>query len=110
MQAYYCPKCGSEDVIEIRHADSPNENQISMFCENCHRTGTIDEFSKKPYFWNWRFWRVRPIPALLAIGIYLCIPASGKVRAIVFIVIYALLCSITLRRRNGKRVFPPYLW
>src|ERR1035441_9544811 len=101
MQAYYCPKCGSEDVIEIRHTDSPAENQTSLFCENCHRTGTEEEFSKKPYFWNWRFWRVRPIPALLAIGLSLCIPASGTIRIIVFIAIYALLSSRSEERRVG---------
>ena len=85
-------------------------NQAQMFCEDCRTIERKELFSKKPHLWSWRFWRVEPIPVLLTIGISVCIPASGKVRGIVFVVIYAVLCSITPRRRNGQRVFPPYLW
>jgi len=106
----YCPKCGSEDVLDYTNSDSPTANQAQMFCVDCHTIGSKEQFSNKPHFWNWRFWRVKPIPLLLTIGISLCIHASGKVRATVFIVIYALLCSITPRRRNGQRVFPAYMW
>ena len=109
MQNFYCPKCGSEDVIEYRPTDSPADQGL-LRCENCHATGTREQFGKKPYFWNKRFWRVRPIPALLTIGVILCIPLYGTIRVILCIAIYTLLSSITLRRRNGERVFPPYMW
>jgi hypothetical protein len=110
MQTYYCPKCGSEDVLDLTKVDLPADRQAALFCENCHKIGTREQFSKKPYFWNWQFWRLRPIPALLTIGLYFCIPASGSVRLAICIAIYALLSSITLRRRDGRRVFPPYMW
>jgi DNA replicative helicase MCM subunit Mcm2 (Cdc46/Mcm family) len=110
MPAYYCPKCGSEDVLDYTNSEVPAANQTPMFCTDCHTVGSKERFSKKPHFWNWNFWRIRPLPLLLTIGIAVCIPGSGAVRGIVFLVVYVLLSSFTLRRRNGKRVFPPYVW
>jgi hypothetical protein len=115
MHTYYCPKCGSENVLDYTNFNSDVgltefANESPMFCVDCHAIGGKEGFSKKPPAWTWRLWRIKLIPLLLSLVISFLIPLPVTLRVIAGTVLYVVLFSITWRRADGGRAFPPYLW
>lgn len=108
--AHYCPKCGSQETLDFSAYDANSPNPTPMFCKNCHALGTKEHFSSKPRPWTWRFWQIKVMPLVIALGVSLFLPFQTTARVLIGIVLYIFLFCITWRRADGKRVFPPYLW
>jgi hypothetical protein len=103
----YCPKCGSDKVLDYSHGDLTSPNPMPMFCRECHSIGTIEEFSKPPGFGKRG---IKLLPLVIAGSVSFFVPFSITVKTIIAIVLYIFLFSITWRRADGRRAFPPYLW
>lgn len=115
MGIHYCPKCGSEKIVDYTDLNSAVDvdgflNESPMFCVDCKTIGSKEHFSKKPSARSWRSWKIKLIPLLLSLGISVLIPVSATFRVIAGTILYVVLYSITWRRVDGRRVFPPYLW
>ena len=111
MHTSRCPKCGSEEVLDYTDVNSLiGNNEKPMFCPDCRTIGSKEQFSKNPHPWNWKYWRIKLIPLLLSVGIFVLLPVSLTVRAIASFIVYFLLSSIKWKRADGRKAFPPYLW
>ena len=97
-------------MCSITQTLSPTANKAQMFCEDCRTIDRKELFSKNLIFgvgdfgdWS-RFQYSSPSEICMYSGVW---QGTGY-----RILSSSMLCfvPITPRRRNGQRVFPPYLW
>jgi DNA-directed RNA polymerase subunit M/transcription elongation factor TFIIS len=107
---HYCPKCGSEEIIDYSYLEANSPNPQPMFCVDCQAIGTEQAFSQKPHLWNWRYWRIKLIPLIIAVTVSRFLPFQMTWRVVSGTALYIFLFCITWRRADGTKPLPPYLW